>query len=340
MKLRSKLLLFIAFGSLHTLPLKAQRQNDRVKEMMEHLSKDELIKHLTIIAGDEMEGRKTGEAGQKRAANYIRNIYKNLEIEALPGTDDYFQTVPSDAMKRMFSPKLNDSENVAAYIKGSEKPDEYVVISAHYDHVGIANGEIFNGGDDNGTGTTALLEMARMFKIAERNGNGPKRSVVFLHCTGEEYGLHGSRFFVNSKVIPMEQIVANLNVDMIGRRDFTYEKNKKQYLYLVGSDKLSTELHDISEEMNKKYTKLHLDYTYNDDKHPEMIYYRSDHYNFAKYNIPVIFYYSGEHADYHKSTDTVDKILFDEMLKRTQLIFVTTWDLANRNDRPKLKQQK
>jgi len=338
MKFKNKIFLFVAFASINSGFIHAQKQKDRVKEMMENLSKDELIKHLSIIAGDEMEGRKTGEAGQKMAANYLRNIYKNLGIETLPGTEDYYQFVPSEAMKRMFSPKLNDSENVVAYIKGSEKPDEYLVISAHYDHVGMTNGEIYNGADDNGTGTTALLEMARMFKIAEKNGNGPKRSIVFLHCTGEEYGLHGSRFFVNSKIIPLENIVADLNVDMIGRRDLTYDKNKKDYIYLVGSDKLSTELHNVSEAMNKKYTNLVLDYTFNDDKHPEMIYYRSDHYNFAKYNIPVIFYYSGEHADYHKPTDTVDKINFDDMLKRTQLIFVTAWEIANRADRIKLKQ--
>ncbi|MBA5793174.1 M28 family peptidase [Flavobacterium sp. xlx-214] len=338
MKLRKQLYLFSFLLCLGSISASAQKSKDRVKEMIENLSKDELIKHLTIIAGDEMEGRKTGEAGQKMAANYLRNFYKKLEIEALPGTDNYFQKVPSEAMKRMFSPKLNDSENVVAYIKGSEKPDEYIVISAHYDHVGVTNGEIYNGADDNGTGTTALLEMARMLQIAYKNGNKPKRSIVFLHCTGEEYGLHGSRYFVNSKIIPLENIVADLNVDMIGRRDFVYEKNKKDYIYLVGSDKLSTELHDISEAMNKKYTNLTLDYTYNAEKHPEMIYYRSDHYNFAKFNIPVIFYYSGEHADYHKPTDTVDKIDFDQMLKRTQLIFVTAWELANRNERIKLKQ--
>lgn len=330
---------FVAITFLNSDLILAQKPKDRVKEMMEHLSKDELIKHLTIIASDEMEGRKTGEAGQKKAANYIKNFYKNLEIDALPGTNDYYQKVPSEAMKRMFSPKLNDSENVVAYIKGSEKPDEFVVISAHYDHVGITNGEIYNGADDNGTGTTALLEMARMFKIAQKNGNGPKRSIVFLHCTGEEYGLHGSRYFVNSKIIPLENIVSDLNVDMIGRRDFTYNNNKTPYIYLVGSDKISTELHQLSENANKKYTQLKLDYTFNDDNHPEMIYYRSDHYNFAQYNIPVIFYYSGEHADYHKPTDTVDKINFNDMLKRVQLIFVTAWEIANKPNRLKLNNQ-
>ena len=339
MKSKNKIFLFVAFTALNAGFIHAQKQKDLTKELMEQLSKDELINHLNIIAGDEMEGRKTGEAGQKKAADYLRNVYKELGIEPLPGTDDYFQKVPSDFMKRPFSPTLNDSENVVAYIKGSEKPDEYVIVSAHYDHVGIQNGEIYNGADDDGSGTTALLEMARIFKKAEKNGNGPKRSVVFLHCTGEEFGLHGSRFFANSKIIPLENIVADLNVDMIGRRDFVYQDNKKDYIYLVGSDKLSKELHELSETMNKKYTKLRLDYTYNDDQHPERIYYRSDHYNFAKYNIPVIFYYNGEHADYHKPTDTVDKIDFDEMLKRTQLIFVTAWELANRPERIKLTQQ-
>lgn len=335
--MNKKIYFFIVLSSLGTANLRAQKQRDTTRNAMKNLSKDELIKHLTVIADDAMEGRKTGEAGQKRAAEYLREFYKKLNIEALPGTDDYFQKVPSEAMRKMFSPKLNDSENVISYIKGSEKPDEFLVISAHYDHVGITNDEIFNGADDNGTGTTAVLEMARVFQEQVKKGNGPKRSIIFLHCTGEEYGLHGSRFFVNSKIVPLENIIADLNVDMIGRNDFTYENSKKDYIYLVGSDKLSLELHDLSEAMNKKYTNLILDYTYNDDKHPEMIYYRSDHYNFAKYNIPVIFYYSGEHADYHKSTDTIDKINFDKMLKRTQLIFVTAWELANRNERIKLK---
>jgi len=331
-----KICLFITFITLGTTVL-AQKQPDVTRNAMESISKEELTKHLTTLASDEMEGRKTGEIGQKKAAAYLRDFYKKNGIEAFPGTDDYFQKVPSEAMKRMFSPKLNDSENVIAYIKGTEKPDEYIVISAHYDHVGIANGEIFNGADDNGTGTSAILEIARVFNEQKKKGNAPKRSVIFLHCTGEEYGLHGSRFFVNSGIVKMEDIVADLNVDMIGRTDFKYEGTKKDYIYLVGSDKLSMELHELSESANKQYTNLLLDYTYNDEKNPEMIYYRSDHYNFAKYGIPVIFYYSGEHADYHKATDTVEKIDFDKMLKRTRLILVTALELANKDQRLKLK---
>src|SRR5690606_14444054 len=135
MKLKSKLYVFIVFITLQPGTLLAQSQKDSVRELMERISKEELVKHLTIIAGDEMEGRKTGEKGQKKAANYIRDFYKSIEIKPLPGTEDYYQHVPSEAMQRMFSPKLNDSENVIAYIKGTEKPDEYIVLSAHYDHV-------------------------------------------------------------------------------------------------------------------------------------------------------------------------------------------------------------
>lgn len=331
-----KICLFIAFISLGA-DLFAQNKQDVVLQAMEIISTQELKNHLNTLASDEMEGRKTGENGQKKAAAYLREFYKRNGIEAFPGTHDYFQKVPSEAMQRMFSPKLNDSENVIAYIKGSEKPDEYVVISAHYDHVGIANGEIFNGADDNGTGTSAVLEIARVFNEQKKKGNASKRSIIFLHCTGEEYGLHGSRFFVNSGIVRMADIVADLNVDMIGRTDFKYENSKKDYIYLVGSDKLSQELHDLSESVNKKYTNLLLDYTYNDEKNPEMIYYRSDHYNFAKYGIPVIFYYSGEHADYHKPTDTADKIDFSKMIKRTRLIFVTAMELAYKEGRIKLK---
>lgn len=315
----------------------AQKRKKATNEisLIEQVSKDNLVTHLTYLASDEMEGRKTGEPGQKKAASYLRNYYKSLQIEAAPGTNDYYQKVPSDAMRKMFSPKLNDSENVVAFIEGNEIPDEFLVISAHYDHVGMANGEIYNGADDDASGTTAVMEIARLFQEAKLAGKGPKRSIVFLHCTGEEYGLHGSRYYVNNPLFPLDQTIANLNIDMIGRTDKKHEKSKN-YIYLVGSDKLSQELHDLSEATNKKHTKLDLDYEFNAKNHPEQIYYRSDHYNFAVRNIPVIFYYSGEHEDYHKPTDTVDKIEFDKMHERVQLIFATAWELANQPNRIKL----
>lgn len=226
------------------------------------------------------------------------------------------------------------SENVVAYIKGSEKPEEIVVISAHLDHEGIKNGEIYNGADDDGSGTVAILEIAQAFKMAEKAGHGPKRSILFLHVTGEEKGLLGSKHYTdNDPIFPLENTVADLNIDMIGRVDPSHEDDTRNYIYLIGSDKLSTDLHTLSEEMNKKYVNMELDYKYNDDNDPNRFYYRSDHYNFAKNNIPVIFYFNGTHADYHKPSDTPDKIEYDLLETRTKLVFYTAWEVANRDKR-------
>jgi len=224
------------------------------------------------------------------------------------------------------------SENVAAIIKGSEKPEEYVIISSHLDHIGInSKGEINNGADDDGSGTVSMLEIAEAFKAAVMNGHGPKRSIIFLHVTGEEKGLLGSRYYTDYEpLVPLANTIADLNIDMIGRVDPKREDKDRNYLYLIGSDKLSTELHNISEEVNKKYTNIKFDYTYNDENDPNRFYYRSDHYNFAKNNIPIIFYFNGTHDDYHRPSDTPDKIEYDLLENRTKLVFHTAWELANR----------
>jgi hypothetical protein len=226
------------------------------------------------------------------------------------------------------------SENVAAMIKGSEKPDEYIIISSHLDHIGIsADGEINNGADDDGSGTVALLEIAEAFKTAADKGHGPKRSIIFLHVTGEEKGLLGSKYYTDyDPLVPLANTVADLNIDMVGRID-PKRKGDRNYVYLIGSDKLSTELHNLSEQVNKKYTNIELDYTYNDENDPNRFYYRSDHYNFAKNNIPIIFYFNGTHADYHRISDTPDKINYDLLENRSRLVFYTAWELANREKR-------
>jgi hypothetical protein len=226
------------------------------------------------------------------------------------------------------------SENVVAMIKGSEKPDEYIIISAHLDHVGVnAKGEIFNGADDDGSGTVSLLEVAEAFKAAVNNGHTPKRSVIFLHVTGEEKGLLGSRYYTDYEpLVPLANTVANLNIDMVGRIDPKREGDIN-YIYLIGSDKLSSDLHNVSEQVNKTFTNIELDYTYNDENDPNRFYYRSDHYNFAKNNIPIIFYFNGTHDDYHQASDTPDKINYDLLENRSRLVFHTAWELANRAER-------
>lgn len=289
----------------------------------------ELKDMLYTYASDEFEGRETGQPGQKKAVEYLKDYYIDLGIPSPLGNNDYFQEISSSYLKN----GVDDSENVVAFIKGTEKPDEILVISAHLDHLGIKNGQVYNGADDDGSGTIAILEIAEAFKKASSEGNGPKRSILFLHVTGEEKGLLGSKYYTDTDpIFPLENTIANLNIDMIGRVDPKHENNKN-YIYLIGSNRLSTELHDISEEINKKYTNINFDYTYNDENDPNRFYSRSDHYNFAKNNVPVIFYFSGTHADYHRPSDTPDKIEYDLFETRTRLIFYTAWELANRTER-------
>ncbi|HET8859838.1 M28 family peptidase [Marivirga sp.] len=228
--------------------------------------------------------------------------------------------------------KIMETENVLGYLEGTEKKDELIVITAHYDHVGIQDGKVYNGADDDGSGTTAVLEIAEAFVKAKEKGHGPKRSILFMPVTGEEKGLLGSAHYAENPVFPLENTVANLNIDMIGRVDSAH-MDDREFVYLIGSDRISTELHEISEAMNENYTKLELDYTYNAEDHPDRIYYRSDHWNFAKNGVPIIFYFNGTHPDYHQHTDTVDKIEFDLLKKRTDLVFYTAWEIANREDR-------
>lgn len=302
-----------------------------VEKYAQTITQNELKENLYEFASDAFEGRETGERGQKKAAEYLKNYYKTNKIESAYFSDDYFQEIP----KSFLPPGVKASENVVAYIKGSEIPDEIIVITAHYDHLGQDGFKIFNGADDDGSGTVALLEIAQAFQNAKAEGFGPKRSLLFMNLTAEEKGLFGSKWYVENPIFPLKNHVANLNIDMIGRVDDAHllEPN---YIYLIGSDKLSIDLHKLSEKTNKKHTKLNLDYTYNDEDDPNRFYYRSDHYNFAKNNIPIIFYFNGVHEDYHKETDTAEKINYELLTQRTKLVFFTAWEIANRDKKLKV----
>ena len=230
------------------------------------------------------------------------------------------------------SSSLLQGENVLGYLEGTDLKDELLVITAHYDHIGIHDGEVHNGADDDGSGTVAILELAEAFAKAKAEGNGPRRSILFMPVAGEEMGLLGSSYYTENPVFPLENTIADLNIDMIGRMDENHEGNP-DYVYLIGADKLSSELHQISEDANTYYTQLELDYTFNEPNDPNRFYYRSDHYNFAKNNIPVIFYFNGVHADYHKASDTVEKIHFGKISTISKLIFHTAWTLVNQDKR-------
>lgn len=299
-------------------------------EIAETISPEALSDLLHEVASDKYEGRMTGEEGQKLAATYITEFYKENNIPA-GNNGNYFQEIPSS----FFNNKFKDSENILAYIEGTEKPEEVIVISAHYDHVGMDDeGNIMNGADDDGSGTVAVMQMAKAFKKAKDQGLGPKRSILFLLVTAEEIGLLGSKFYSENPVYPLEKTVTNLNMDMIGRIDKDYEKKEDQnYLYLIGADRISQELHAISVAQNEEFIGLNLDFKYNAEDEPMNLYYRSDHYNFAKNGIPSIFFFSGLHDDYHQPTDTADKIEYDLFAKRAQLVFYIAWEVANKEER-------
>ena len=305
-----------------------QAQFDVAKVYGNTIEEQDLKELLYVYASDYFQGRETGTLGQKRAVTFLREYYQNRNIKAAQGTIDYFQSMELDIKG---SPV--QTENVVAIIEGTTLPEEYIVISSHLDHEGIKNGEIYNGADDDGSGSVALLEIAEAFQTAVEAGNGPKRSIIFLHVSGEEKGLLGSRYYTDNPLYPLANTVANLNIDMVGRTDPKRESDNDNYIYLIGSDRLSTELHQVSEAANKATVNLTLDYTYNAEDDPNRFYFRSDHYNFAKNNIPVIFYFNGTHADYHKPTDTVEKIRYDLLTQRAQLVFYTAWELANREKR-------
>lgn len=223
------------------------------------------------------------------------------------------------------------SSNVLGLMEGSDLKDEYVVLSAHYDHLGKKGEIIWHGADDDGSGTVTILQLAKAFAKAKAEGKGPRRSILFMTVSGEEKGLWGSDYYSSHPAFPLEKTSVDLNVDMVGRIDPSRKHgDSTNYIYVIGDDKLSSDLKPINEAANKKNVKLELDYKYNDPNDPERIYYRSDHYNFAKHGVPIIFYFSGLHPDYHKPTDTPDKINYELMRKRAQLIFYTAWEMANR----------
>ncbi len=331
----------------------------------ETITSEELKSLIYVYASDSFEGREAGTRGEILAVEFIRDFYLKNEIKPANGTDNYFQKMEVTIPERISLPdKVPDSVrvfmqngemeklrnyariagvrtgggkinsiNVASIIEGSVYPNEYIVLTAHLDHVGMEGEEIFNGADDDGSGSMALLEIAQAFKMAAVDGNRPKRSIVILHVSAEEKGLLGSEYYTENPLYPLEDTITNLNVDMIGRTDPTRDSDNDDYIYLIGTDRLSSMLHETSERVNKKTVNLELDYRFNAWDDPNRFYFRSDHYNFAKNNIPVIFYFSGTHEDYHMPTDTADKIRYDLLTKRTKLIFHTAWEIANMEEK-------
>jgi hypothetical protein len=293
-------------------------------------SKVEKIK--VFIENPTMQMHNTGNKSNVSIPNIYMNsksIERWIDLEKLE-TSNLSNLVSIQLKTR----QILNSENILGFIEGTDLKDEIVVITAHYDHIGYDNGEVCNGADDDGSGTVAVIELSQAFAVAKREGNGPRRSMLFMTVSGEEKGLFGSAYYSENPVYPLNNTVVDLNIDMIGRQDSLHTNDN--YVYLIGANRLSMDLHNISKKVNIDKINMELDYTYNDPKDPNFFYYRSDHYNFAKNDIPVIFYFSGIHADYHKPTDDVEKINFPKLEKTARLVFYTAWEIANRTDRLEL----
>ncbi len=264
----------------------------------------------------------------------IDELHAKIDEKLKPASFD----VPGTAVTLNLDLKkeLVQTENAVGFLEGSDPvlKKEVLVFTAHYDHLGIgSDGAIYHGADDDGSGTTAVLEIAKAFAA---NPERPKRSILFMTVTGEEKGLLGSLYYTNHPIIPLEETVADLNTDMIGRVDPNHEgsPDSSHYVYVIGADKLSPELRATLERANRETVNFNLDYKYDDPNDPEQFYRRSDHFNFARKGIPIAFFFSGVHKDYHRPTDTVEKINFGKMANTIRLIYMTGWDVANASHRP------
>ncbi|TDQ10081.1 M28 family peptidase [Pedobacter metabolipauper] len=269
------------------------------------------------------------------AGTSIDALKKQIADSGKPATKELKVMISASGTK---VEKKVRGENVLGFLEGSDPKlkKEVLVVTGHYDHIGLTTSgddKVNNGADDDGSGTTGVLMVAEAFAKAKKAGKGPKRSILFMTVVGEEKGLWGSEWYSENPVFPLENTIADLNIDMIGRGDKDHATDNN-FVYIIGSDMLSSDLDKIGKKANKDYVNINLDERYNNRTDPNRFYYRSDHYNFAKHGIPVIFYFNGVHPEYHMPGDEISKIDFPMLAKRAQLVYFTAWELANGLKRP------
>ncbi|MBC6108881.1 M28 family peptidase [Pedobacter fastidiosus] len=307
--------------------MKTQENIDRMKKQNPFTS----ISISTATANEILKTANTSvEAVQKKIAETMKPASQTLNV-----------AVSASAMKKETPVRC---ENVLGFLEGTDPTlkKEVLVLTGHYDHIGITPevegpDKINNGADDDGSGTTGVLLMAKAFTDAKKAGKGSKRSILFMTVVGEEKGLWGSEWYSEHPIFPVENTIADLNTDMIGRigEEYLGKPDSANYIYSVGSKMLSSDLATLQDRVNATYTKMKLDFKYDDPKDTERIYYRSDHYNFAKLGIPIIFYYDGMlQQDYHRPGDEISKINFPLLAKRAHLTYYIAWELANQAKRP------
>jgi Peptidase family M28 len=325
---------------------------------------DLLKKHVYLLTSDSLQGRETGKQGQREAAGYCTQVFRKSHLAAVFRKDStifsFQQTYPfisseimpygmvrQDARRAERSTmsvykryELTDApanhrdsvaafygQNVAGLHIGTDLKQELVIVSAHYDHLGRVDGQVYPGADDNASGTASVLSIAATFDSLARAGIRSRRSVLFVLFSGEEGGLIGSSYFVANFPMPLNPIICDLNIDMVGRVDDAHRK-KPDYCYIIAGLKDDT-LRKTVAKANRQSVGLELSRAYDTESDPHQYFYRSDHYNFAKRGIPVLFFMDGEHPDYHKPTDTADRINYEVLQKRATLVFQTAWLMAN-----------
>ena len=282
---------------------------------------DGYLRKLGVIAHDSMRGRDTPSPGLEMTAAWIAAEFERLGL--IPGGDDGSHVQRYPVLDTRTAP------NVVGILEGSDPvlKEEYVVFSAHMDHIGIgppdAQGDsINNGADDDASGTTAVLEIAEAFASLPTK---PKRSTIFLLVSGEEKGLWGSAYFTDHPPVPTDRMVADLNIDMVGR-------NWPDTIVAIGME--HSDLGETLGLVNEAHPELGM--TAIDDIWPqERFYFRSDHYNFARKGVPILFFFNGTHEDYHGRNDEVDRIDAEKAVRISQLIFYLGNELANRPERPR-----
>ncbi len=313
------------------------------------LSIETLKQHVYNLAADSMMGRGTGQLGQRKAAIYCLQEMKKLNLIptfSLDSNYSYVQNYFFDESKvyGMFSnsvntratlnegddkSKSNTGQNLSGLFVGSELKNEFIIVSAHYDHLGRINNKIFHGADDNASGTATVLAIAERISQNIKKGIIPKRTILFLLVSGEEKGLLGSSYFVKNSPFNLNKYVCDINIDMVGRVDRPHRKYR-DYVYLIDGGETNQFRNQLI-SLNEKSYNLEIDQSHNSLNDPNQYYYRSDHFNFAKNGVPILFFMDGEHPDYHQVTDTADKIEYDVLQKRASLIFEIVWELANQN---------
>jgi len=309
------------FAVLCLLRVAGYAQESELANFAASILPNDLQKHVRTLATNEMQGRQTGTDAAFKAADYIAGYFAKLNL-GKPYDGTYYQAFYT----------ATSGANVVGVIEGGDLKHQALVISAHYDHVGMLDTAVYCGADDNASGVAAMLEIAEAFAEMKRNHYTPRRSIVFIAFDAKEQKMAGSAYYTAHPLFPLRNTIANLNIDAVGREEGS-PNGQRNYLFLVGAKRITSELQSISDYLNaSRHIDLFLDYTfYGSALFEDLFYTFSDQYHFGRHNVPVVYYMDGLNDDLYKPTDTEDKIDYPLTRARAQLIFYTAWTLANRD---------